>query len=107
MTKARLYQPNLNCAYCYKLYQEVKEEPACAKNLCPIVDIATSYSLHEKVNAFLQVESFDMTPAYADVARKILRDSGLGDESPDTILEMRAALVEYREWKAKTSGKRK
>jgi hypothetical protein len=71
------------------------------------VDVAPDIALNNKVNAFFQVEALDTSPAYAEHQKKILRDSGLMDETADTILELRSVLVEYREWEAKKSGKGK
>jgi hypothetical protein len=91
------------------MYAESKgrKKPACMSNQCEIVDIAPVLSLNKKVSAFFQVESLDTSPAYAEFARKILRDSGLAEESADTILEMRSALLDYREYEAKKSSPRK
>jgi hypothetical protein len=70
------------------------------------VDVAPDIALNNKVNAFFKVEALDSSPAYARHQEKLLRDSGLIDESADTILEMRQAVVDYRAWEEKKSSKR-
>jgi len=59
------------------------------------------------VDAFIQVEVLSMTPGYASFQDKLLKESGLCEESSETILEMRTVLSEYREWSAKKSIKKK
>jgi hypothetical protein len=107
LTKSRLFQPNLNCPQCHKIFVENKKKPACWYNRCDIVDIAPNVDLNNKVSAFFAVESFEMAPAYAEFAKKILRDSGLDQESPSTILEMRAVLMQYRDYEAQKNKPRK
>lgn len=46
----------------------------------------------------------DMSHGYAPFQEKILRESGLMEESSDTILEMKGVLADYREWKSKSRG---
>jgi hypothetical protein len=59
------------------------------------------------VDAFIQVEVLSMTTGYGSFQDKLLKESGLCDESAETILEMRAVLSEYREWSNKKSIKKK
>lgn len=47
-----------------------------------------------------------MSQGYGTFQQKIIRDSGLDQESPDTILEMKTILADYREWKGKTASKK-
>jgi hypothetical protein len=49
----------------------------------------------------LQVEILDQSSGYGSFQEKLIRDSGLNEESAETILEMRHVLAEYREWKSK------
>jgi len=71
------------------------------------VEIAGNKRLNELADAFLQVEILSMTPGYASFQERLLKESGLADESAETILEMRAVLAEYREWSAKKNSKAK
>lgn len=48
-----------------------------------------------------------MTPGYASFQERVLKESGLADESSETILEMRSVLAEYRDWNSKKSVKKK
>jgi hypothetical protein len=59
------------------------------------------------VDAFIQVEVLSMTPGYASFQEKLLKESGLAEESSETILEMRSVLSEYRDWSSKKSIKKK
>lgn len=102
--KHRLHEPGLNCPNCHFIYVKNGKKPACLFNRCDIVDIAPSKKLNDLVNAFLQVEMLDLSHGYAPFQEKILRESGLMDESSDTILEMKSVLAEYREWKSKSRG---
>lgn len=71
---------------------------------CHIEDIQSapdSFELHRKVQAFLQVESVGLSPSYASVGARILRESGLEVENPATLIQMRVALEQYREFKRK------
>lgn len=74
-------------------------------NRCGIVDVAPDPVLNEKVNAFFQVESLEMSPGYMEFQKKLLRDSGLDEESPQTILELKSVLAEHREKQAKRKQK--
>jgi hypothetical protein len=103
----RLFEPGLNCANCHVLYINNKKKPACLSNLCPIVDIAGNRRLNNLVDAFIQVEVLSMTSGYAGLQERLLKESGLMDESPETILEMRSVLMEYREWNSKKGSKKK
>lgn len=107
LLRYRLYEPGLNCANCHVLYVNNKKKPACLSNLCPIVDIAGNRRLNRLVDAFIQVEVLSMTQGYASFQDKVLKESGLSEESSETILEMRAILSEYREWSSKKSVKKK
>jgi len=48
-----------------------------------------------------------MTQGYGTFQEKLLQESGLAEESAETILEMRSVLSEYREWSAKKNSKTK
>lgn len=48
-----------------------------------------------------------MTQGYGSFQDKVLKESGLYEESSETILEMRTVLSEYREWNNKKSLKKK
>jgi hypothetical protein len=67
---------------------------------CPIVDAAPDLELHQKINAFIQIESLSFTPGYARLQEQALVDSGLMEESVDTILSMKAVLREHQKWQA-------
>jgi hypothetical protein len=74
--------------------------------VCPIVDIAGNRRLNRLVDAFIQVEVLSMTQGYGSFQDRLLKESGLYDESSETILEMRTVLAEYREWNNKKSIKK-
>jgi hypothetical protein len=82
---------------CYTIYAKNNKKPACLANRCGIVDIAPDPKLNRMVNAFFQVEMLEMSPGYAEFQKKLLKESGLADETPDTILEMKYVMSEYRE----------
>jgi hypothetical protein len=65
------------------------------------VDVAPDKSLNRKVAAFLRAEALEMSPAYTRMEEKLLVESGLLEESPETIIEMKTVLAEYREFKSK------
>ena len=71
-------------------------KPACMSNQCPVVDVAPDIVLNRKVRSFLQSEGFETSPAYAHVQRRLLDESGLSDETAETLLEMKAVMAEYR-----------
>jgi hypothetical protein len=71
------------------------------------VDIAGNRRLNRLVDAFIQVEVLSMTQGYGSFQDRLLKESGLFDESSETILEMRAVLAEYREWNNKKGIKKK
>ena len=75
-------------------------------NKCPIVDIAGDKYLNKLVDAFVQIEVLDMSSGYGRFQEKIIVDSGLIEESPATILEMKSIISEYRTWKEKSSSKK-
>lgn len=50
----------------------------------------------------MKAETLEASPAYAKVQEKMLLDSGLLDETPDTIIAMKGVLAEYREKISKT-----
>ena len=71
---------------------------------CHIEDIQSapdSFELHRKVEAFLQVESIGLTPSYAGVGARVLQESGLDQEKASTLIAMRTAFEQYREFKRK------
>jgi hypothetical protein len=70
------------------------------------VDIAGNRRLNRLVDAFIQVEVLSMTQGYGSFQDRLLKESGLYDESSETILEMRTVLAEYREWNNKKSIKK-
>ena len=89
------------------LFVNNKKKPACLSNLCPIVDIAGNKRLNRLVDAFLQVEILAMTPGYGSFQERLMKDSGLQEESAETILDMKGVLTEYREWSSKKGIKKK
>jgi hypothetical protein len=68
---------------------------------CHLIDVAPSPSLNVKVSAFLRAEAFETSPAYARKQEQLLVESGLFDESVETLIEMRVAMNEFRNWQAK------
>lgn len=71
---------------------------------CHIEDIQSapdSFELRRKVEAFVQVESIGLTPSYAGVGARILKESGLDQEDAGTLIKMRTAFEQYREFKRK------
>jgi hypothetical protein len=107
LLRYRLYEPGLNCANCHTLYVTNDKKPACLSGKCPIVEIAGNKRLNRLVDGFIQVEVLALANGYSSFQERALKDSGLSEESPETILEMRAILAEYREWSAKKSTKGK
>ena len=71
------------------------------------MEIAGNKRLNRLADAFLQIEILSMTPGYGSFQEKVLQESGLVDESAETILEMRGVISEYREWSAKKNNKAK
>lgn len=71
------------------------------------MDIAGNKRLNRLVEAFLQIEILDVSSGYGSFQDKLLKESGLCDESAETILEMKGVLAEYREWTSKKSLKKK
>jgi hypothetical protein len=59
------------------------------------------------VDAFLQIEILSMGSGYSSFQDKLLVESGLSNESAETILEMKSILSEYRDWSSKKSIKKK
>jgi hypothetical protein len=103
----RLFEPGLNCANCHVLYINNNKKPGCLSGLCPIVDIAGNKRLNRLIEAFLQIEILDVSSGYGSFQDKLLKESGLSDETAETILEMKGVLAEYREWISKKSLKKK
>lgn len=103
LLRSRLFQPGLNCPNCHTLFLKNGIRPPCVvkRGSCPIEDVAGSVPLNRKVNSFLEAEMFELSPGYAPVQRKILKESGLFSESPHTLLEMRSVLAEYKDWASK------
>jgi len=73
------------------------------------VDIAGNKRLNKLVDAFLQIEILSMGSGYSSFQEKVLQESGLSEESAETILEMKSILADYRDWSSKkgTSVKKK
>lgn len=49
----------------------------------------------------MKAETLEASPAYVRVQEKLLSESGLFDETPETIFAMKGVLAEYREKKSK------
>ena len=47
----------------------------------------------------------EMSPAYAPVQRRLLKETGVMDLSAETILEMRSILSEYKDYLSKQPKK--
>lgn len=71
---------------------------------CPIVDIAGNRRLNRLADAFLKVEILSMSSGYNSFQERLIEDSGLSEESADTILEMKTVLSDYRDWKNKQAS---
>lgn len=100
-------EPGLNCANCHNLYIRNNKKPGCLSGLCPIVDIAGNKRLNKLVDAFLQIEILSMGSGYSSFQEKLIVESGLVNETAETILEMKTILADYREWKSKKNLKKK
>ena len=74
---------------------------------CHIVDIAGNKRLNRMVDAFIQIEILDVSNGFGRFQEKILDESGLSEESPATILEMKSIIAEYRTWKEKQGSTKK
>ena len=48
-----------------------------------------------------------MGSGYSSFQEKLLQESGLSEESAETILEMKSILSEYRDWSSKKGMKKK
>lgn len=68
------------------------------------MDIAPSKELNTKVLAFLKSEALEGSPAYASKQEQLLKESGLFDESIDTLIELRTTLAEYKQEKQKQAS---
>lgn len=90
-----------NCAKCSELFYRNKMKPACLSGMCPIVDIAPDIRLNKLVQAFIQVESLDLSPGYAQFQGRLLRESGLEQETPETILALKGVIADFRDRESK------
>jgi hypothetical protein len=99
-------EPGLNCSNCFHIFNKNHKRPACMAKRCPIADVAPDPVLNTKVRAFMNVESLEMSPGYSEFQKRILRDSGLDEETPDTILELKRVLTEAREYEAKKQAEK-
>lgn len=98
----------MSCSNCLHHYAETsgRNRPLCMRPQgCPYGDVAPDWALTRKANAFLQAELMSETPGYAAVQQRLLAESGLADESAETLLNLRAILAEYREHLSRQGGK--
>lgn len=82
--------------------QKSRKVPACFRGKCEIQDIMAapdSQRLEAQATAFVQAEA--LPPEYEDVKRRVLRESGLVDLDPATLLEMATTFTEFRQSKRK------
>jgi hypothetical protein len=66
------------------------------KRGCPIADIAPSRRLNAMVEAFLQAESFELSPGAWRFQEQLYRDSGLQNETAETLLALKNVLAKHR-----------
>lgn len=57
--------------------------------------------LESKVVAFLQAEAMAAGNGSSLIQEKIIKESGLLDESPGTLVDMRNTFVKYQNWRRK------
>lgn len=69
------------------------------KRGCHIGDIAPSHHLNELADAFLLIESLSFSSGYGAYQDKIMRDSGLINETVETIGELKFVMSKFRESK--------
>ena len=78
--------------------------PMClTKRGCHIADVAPSFALNRLVDAFIDMEILEMSPGYARFQERVLEESGLLQESTETILAMKSLMAEYRQFKQNKS----
>lgn len=69
--------------------------------LCPIQDLmdeSDSHELDAKAIAFLQVHNMAEKPGYQTVAERIMKSSGLEEESPETLVALQAEAYQKLQW---------
>lgn len=62
--------------------------------------------MNRLADAFLKIEILSMSSGYNSFQEKLIEESGLSEESADTILEMKSTLSEYRDFKSKQDSKK-
>ena len=62
--------------------------------------------MNRLADAFLKIEILSMSSGYNSFQEKLIEESGLSEESADTILEMKSTLSEYRDCKSKQDSKK-
>lgn len=67
-------------------------------------DVAPDVELNQLADAFLKFEILDQSPGAARFQDKLLKDSGLDQESADTILELKSAITEYQKREGNASA---
>jgi hypothetical protein len=78
--------------------------PCLTRKGCDYLDVAPDEALNRKVDAFLQAEMLEYSgPGYHALADKLVRESGLLDESAATVLEAKSELAEFRAWRDRQS----
>ncbi len=68
---------------------------------CHISDVAPDRDLNRKLTAFFQAEMLEASAGYSGIINKVVNESGLMDESADTILALKSIIQEWREFKKK------
>lgn len=63
---------------------------------CEGIDVLPDLKLNRLVTSFIQLEGLADSPAYAAMADRILRESGLIELSPDLIFELKRIFAEWR-----------
>lgn len=84
---------------CAAAFAERGDVPMCQLPMgCYIEDVKRrpdSQQLHDQIDAFIQAEGLEMSPAYARMQERILSEAGLLDLDPMTIFEMKKVYAEY------------
>lgn len=73
-----------------------QKKPLCLLSKgCHLADVAGSRVLREKCMAFIQAENLAESPGYSEMVKKAVEESGLIDESINTIIQMKMVRMEY------------
>ncbi len=81
--------------------------PCLTRRGCEYEDVAPDEELTRRVDAFLQVEMLSFSGTYGKLADKLVDESGLCDESADTILQAKVTLKNYQDYESKKAEQKR